>query len=167
MNQYINLGQPFNDFVKKNEKLGRFNFRILPNKKSSPVPEKKKSPKRIGRFVIKHVRSNSIKSPSKRKSPPKMTSLKRELSDPEYCMKKVVVGGFNFTIIDEPEKMEEKIRYLTDKIKENLLQTLEINKIMAKDVDAFSDVLFEEKNKLKNNISKYNNQLNEIMDNIF
>ena len=96
-----------------------------------------------------------------------MTSLKRELSDPEYCMKKVVVGGFNFTIIDEPEKMEEKIRYLTDKIKENLLQTLEINKIMAKDVDAFSDLLLEQKNKLKNNISKYNNQLNEIMDNIF
>lgn len=155
MNEYINLGQPFNDFVKKNEKLGRFSFRVLSNKKS---------PKQIGRFLIKH---RGRKSPPKlRRSSPKAPSLKRELSDPEYCMKKVNVGGFNFTIIDEPEKIEEKIKYLTGKIRENLLKTLEINKIFLSD-SSYLDVLLAEKQKLKDSINKYNNQLNEIMDNIF
>jgi len=156
MNEYINLGQPFNDFVKKNDKLGRFSFRVLSNRKS---------PKQIGRFLIKH--RGRKKSPSTmRRSPPKALALKRELSDPEYCMKKVRVGGFNFTIIDEPEKIEEKIIYLTDKIRENLLKTLEINKIVLSD-SSYLDVLLGEKQKLKDNINKYNNQLNEIMDNIF
>lgn len=172
MNPYINLGQPFNDFVKKNEKLGRFNFKILPiKKKKSPSPiKKKKSPVKIGRFLIRHVKSPSKQrqtSPKRRQlSSPKMTSLKRELSDPEYCIQKVVVRGFNFTIVEEPEKMEEKIKYLTEKIKENLMQTLEINK-MIMEREEYKDVLLEEKNKLKNNINKYNHQLNEIMDNIF
>jgi len=173
MNEYINLGQPFNDFVKNNDKLGRFNFRILPNRKSPSKSPPRKSPKQIGRFKIKHVRrSNQIKSPSnnrtssRRPSPPKMTSLKRELSDPEYCMKKVIVRGFNFTIMEEPEKIEEKVKYLTEKIKENFLQTLEINKIVLS-VPGHSDILLDEKNRLKNNIIKYNNQLNEIMDAIF
>ena len=81
-------------------------------------------------------------------------------------MKKVNVGGFDFTIIDEPEKMDEKIKYLTDKIRENLLQTLEINKIALND-SKYVEALLDEKNKIKSKINNYNNQLNEIMDNIF
>ena len=161
MNEYINLGQPFNDFVKNNNKLGRFNFRILPNKKSPMKSPPRKSPKQIGRFKIKNVRRSSSM-----KSQPKLTSLKRELSDPEYCMKKVIVRGFNFTIMEEPEKIEEKVKYLTDKINENFLQMLEINKIFLSD-PGHSDILLGEKNLLKNSINEYNNQLNEIMDAIF
>jgi hypothetical protein len=157
MNEYINLGEPFNDFVRKNSKLGRFNFK---------VSSSRKSPKQIGRFLIKHHGKKKSKPKRKRASPKAAPSLKRELSDPEYCMKKVNVGGFDFTIIDEPEKMDEKIKYLTDKIRENLLQTLEINKIALND-SKYVEALLDEKNKIKSKINNYNNQLNEIMDNIF
>jgi len=102
-------------------------------------------------------------------SPPKLTLLTRQLSDPEYSFKKIVMHGFNFDILDESEEsIESKVVYICDKLKENLLKVLEINKIIQEgergERGEEVEMLLNEKYEIKNKIYKYNNQMNSIIE---
>jgi len=74
--------------------------------------------------------------------------------------------GFNFDILDESEEsIESKVVYICDKLKENLLKVLEINKIIQQDKRGEkSEMLLNEKYEIKNKIYKYNNQMNSIVE---
>jgi|LakMenEpi03Aug12_release.lakeMendotaPanAssembly.Ray.scaffolds.fasta_scaffold263720_2 hypothetical protein len=97
-------------------------------------------------------------------SPPP-TLLTRQLSDPEYSFKKIVMHGFNFDILDESdENIESKVVYICDKLKENLLKVLEINKIIQDERGEEVEMLLNEKYAIKNKIYKYNNQMNSIIE---
>jgi hypothetical protein len=93
-------------------------------------------------------------------SPPKPSLLIRQISDPEYYLKKIVNNGFKFDIL-EFENIETKVVYICDKLKENLLKIIEINKIQ---VNERSQILLNEKSAIKNKIDKYNNQMKEIIE---
>ena len=99
-------------------------------------------------------------------SPPKLNLLTRQLSDPEYSFKTIVMHGFNFDILDESdENIESKVVYICDKLKENLLKVLEINKIIQEDKRGEEvEMLLNEKYAIKNKIYKYNNQMNSIIE---
>jgi hypothetical protein len=74
--------------------------------------------------------------------------------------------GFNFDILDESdENIESKVVYICDKLKENLLKVLEINKIIQEDERGEEvEMLLNEKYAIKNKIYKYNNQMNSIIE---
>jgi hypothetical protein len=91
--------------------------------------------------------------------PKRPSLLSRQISDPEFCVRKLDLHGFHFDIIDDIENFETKIIYLSDKIKENLLKLVEISKIESKN----NSRMFEEKVIIKNEIKKYNSQMNDIV----
>ena len=170
----------------KSIKIGRFTIRKV--KKKSPLTiTKPLSYDRIEKLqkglVYKKILSDNKKKDDIKKtqlSPYSETdddepfisheksSLIRQTSGPEFSVKKVDLHGFHFDIIDNAENFETKIIYLSDKIKDNLLKLIEVNKIEASLYD--NKIISDDKVIIKNNIKKYTVQLNEmvnIMDELF